>query len=148
MTILLGISCASKINSEVEVVLSSFLNENNQPISLSESQVLFIIPLEGCMSCINACLDFVSRRYDHKNFHAVITQSSGKKGTKLRAGNEIYTNAKIIKDFDNELVKQNIVSVDPLIFFFEKGELKKSVKVNSDNIQQFFNEIDLFLNKR
>jgi hypothetical protein len=138
--------CAPKESSyEVEKKFLLFLRDQGYSLESDGRQVFFVITLEGCDGCIDACLDFVSNRYRNERLKIVLTQSSGRKSMKLRAGEQLFSDNSVIKDFDNDLARYEVVKFEPVVFFFEDSQPKKHIYLNMSNLANTFEEIRSYL---
>lgn len=142
-------NCAHR-NTEDGVVekFLLFLRDQGYNLQVNGREVYMVIVLEGCGGCIDTCLDFVTNQYKNERLKIVLTQSSGKKGMKLRAGERLFLDATIIKDYDNDLAKYEVVNFEPVVFFFEDSEPKKYTYLNTSNLTNALEEIRLFLSPR
>lgn len=122
-----------------------FLREQGHSLQVNGREVYMVITLEGCGGCIDTCLDFVANQYKNERLQIVLTQSSGKKGMKLRAGERLFSDVKVIKDYNNDLARYEVVNFEPVVFFFEDSELKKYTYLNTSNLVSAFEEIRLYL---
>ena len=122
-----------------------FLRGQSYNLEVDGRQVYFVITLEGCGGCIDACLDFVTNQYRNERLKIVLTQSSGRKSMKLRAGEQLFSDTSVIKDYDNDLAKYEVVNFEPVVFFFEDSQLNKYMYLNTSNLANAFQEIRSYL---
>lgn len=141
------LTCCTRKNSidGVTEQFLLFLHDQGYSPRVDGREIYIVIALEGCGGCIDACLDFVANQYKNERLQIVLTQSSGKKGMKLRAGERLFSDVKVIKDYNNDLARYEVVNFEPVVFFFEDSELKKYTYLNTSNLVSAFEEIRLYL---
>ncbi|GIV37715.1 MAG: hypothetical protein KatS3mg032_2094 [Cyclobacteriaceae bacterium] len=139
-------SCTSRqLTDRVTKNFLSFLYAQGYSPEVDGRQVYFVITLEGCNGCIDACLDFVTNQYRDEKLKIVLTQSTGPKSMKLRVGEQLVTDPKVIKDYDNTLQKYEVVNFEPVVFFFEDSKPIKYIYLNTSNLKNTLEEIRLYL---
>ncbi|MBX2961067.1 MAG: hypothetical protein KF687_01070 [Cyclobacteriaceae bacterium] len=67
---------------------------------------------------------------------------------KLRAVERLFSDPTVIKDYRSDLVRYEVVSFKPVVFFFEDSKPKKYTYLNTPNLANAFEEIRLFLAPR
>ncbi len=122
-----------------------FLHDQGYSPEVDGRQVYFVIALEGCDGYIDACLDFVTNQYRDEKLKIVLTQSTGPKSMKLRAGEQLVSDPKVIKDYDNTLQKYEVVNFEPVLFFFENSKPKKHLYLNTSHLKSSLEEVRLYL---
>ena len=117
----------SRLATDEEIILDLFDEKFNS------IQYLYIIPRNGCGSCIETSIDFMKLNYQNKNIKFIFIATS-KKEIKHIFGVENYQNHVLI---DDKLVLETlgVTFTDPVIYKVENGHLSKKTIIDEFNIE-------------
>lgn len=120
--ILLSVLCWCCNGKDETPQLINLIDSYEQSINLNEFDVCFIIPLDGCSTCIAAAIEYANNDAEDSNV-LVIASSYSYKQIKFKFNSTIRNRENFIADFNDLSHKFGILKSNPLIFILDQGKV-------------------------
>jgi hypothetical protein len=133
-----GCTKTDKTEENIEKLLAAY-----QITRLPENYFVFIIPLEGCGSCIKPAIGFVKNNAQNQHIIFVLSGIT-KKSITIHFEEKQLDYRNIILETKGKAFQLQLVSTAPVVYWFENKKLVETTTLNSQNSKTVFDE---FLNR-
>ena len=131
-------SCQSETQKSIDNLITEF------KIPASKKQVLFIIPANGCGSCIAKGVVFAKSNIENKDIIFIVS-NIGQKQINLMFTELERQNPNFISDYEGVALQYNLVATAAVVYFMENTKIKEQIILTSQNSEQIFDKIKKFV---
>jgi hypothetical protein len=136
---LLLTSCVSTQENEEEQRLKDYIRAHIPAYKSwveEGNKVVYIIPVDACRYCVESSIDFINRSDDYEEILFIFSKSKIGKYPIEISGQDYYH-----IDRENRPYLQRMVNINPKIYFFNEGQLLKTMELKPRTDQQVFDAI-------
>ena len=137
-------ACSNGHNKDIEKMHEELLNIK----SIKDYHAVFIIPSQGCNSCISGAEAFLVSKHNElgpKKILFVITGHSSVKSVVVRFGNFILQNKAIFVDVDHRFDKPPFVGPYPKVLFLDDGHVSNVSELKPESSEDIYKKINRIL---
>ena len=99
--------------------------------TVTQDDVVVVIPGEGCGGCISDATMFMYEKVDEAGIKVVFTGVADKKLLALQLGDEFLAKENVFLDDDNLFMREDLKSIYPRILTTKNGEVDEVIDFDS-----------------
>lgn len=137
--------CFTGCGSTDEAVLKSINVELSHINNIGSYKLVFIIPSQGCGSCISGAEAFMLGKYQEsrsKGILFIITGHSSLKSAVVRFGKFIENNKNIYIDIEHQFDRVPFVDAYPKILLLKNGQVYDTKELKPESSNSIYNELN------
>ncbi len=130
LLVLIYTSCSSRQDE----LFSLFKHETFSKLNSKGETRILILPVEGCLGCIEKATVFVKDNFGNPAIKVVLVAADSKTAKNYLAKNNMALNDEIKSMLNERLVEFDLISGFPQLLSFENGLLQEKLELTAFNI--------------